>query len=94
MEVVKEPGVHVIFCGITHHEDLAEEDFVVNVPCWPQEWGDGAALDSLTASRLQELEDILSPGMVSNIGPKNKLQRLEDNKASGNEEPSSWEQGI
>ncbi|RSL44425.1 hypothetical protein CEP54_014689 [Fusarium duplospermum] len=94
VDMVKEPGVHVIFCGITHYKDLAEQDFVVNIPCWPERWGDGAALDSLTVERLQELEDILGPGLVSNIGLKNQAQRLKGKKEIGDEKPSSWEQEI
>ncbi|KAL2669945.1 hypothetical protein Neosp_015111 [[Neocosmospora] mangrovei] len=90
-DMVQEPGVHVIFCGITHYEDLAEQEFVVNIPCYPGKWGDGAALDSLTTERLQKLEDILGPGLVSNIGPKNKNKRLKDKKTIGNEESCSWD---
>lgn len=88
---MKEPGAHIIFYGTTHYKDLAEREFVANIPYWPEKWGDGAALDSLTAERLQELKDILGPGLVSNIGPKNKNQRLKDKKTISNDESCSWE---
>ncbi|KAF5717557.1 hypothetical protein FMUND_5718 [Fusarium mundagurra] len=67
-----EPGVHVIFVGISHHKDIGEEGHDCRIPCDPAlgSFEAGDVLGTLTPQRLQELEVDLGPGLVSNIGPK------------------------
>ncbi|KAF9769778.1 hypothetical protein IL306_012740 [Fusarium sp. DS 682] len=69
-----EPGVHVIFIATSHHEDIGEEGQWERIPCDPaaNSFEAGDVLGGLTAERLQQLEDDLGPGLVSNIGPKEK----------------------
>ncbi|KAH7154082.1 hypothetical protein DER46DRAFT_702727 [Fusarium sp. MPI-SDFR-AT-0072] len=69
-----EPGVHVIFVGISHHKDIGEEGHDCRIPCDPAvgSFEAGDVLGGLTPERLQQLEDSLSPGLVSNIGPREK----------------------
>nr|RBQ90378.1 hypothetical protein FVER53263_08631 [Fusarium verticillioides] len=67
-----EPGVHVIFVAISHHNDIGEEGHECRIPCDPAlgSFEAGDVLGSLTPQRLQELEVDLGSGLVSNIGPK------------------------
>ncbi|SCO57921.1 uncharacterized protein FFMR_15077 [Fusarium fujikuroi] len=69
-----EPGVHVIFVAISHHKDIGKEGPDCRIPCDPAlgSFEAGDVLGSLTPERLQELEVDLGPGLVSNIGPKEK----------------------
>ncbi|KAF4420151.1 hypothetical protein FACUT_11316 [Fusarium acutatum] len=67
-----EPGVHVIFVGISHHKDIGEKGHDCRILCDPALGSFKAAdvLGTLTPERLQQLEGDLGPGLVSNIGPK------------------------
>ncbi|KAF4333124.1 hypothetical protein FBEOM_13072 [Fusarium beomiforme] len=68
------PGVHVIFVATSHFGDIGEERHGARIPCDPaaHPFETGDVLGSLTPDRLQQLEDHLGPGLVSNIGPKEK----------------------
>ena len=69
-----DPGVHVIFVGISQHKDIGEEGYDCRIPCDPAvgSFEAGDVLGGLTPERLQQLEDSLGPGLVSNIGPRMK----------------------
>ncbi|KAF5643860.1 hypothetical protein F52700_2732 [Fusarium sp. NRRL 52700] len=69
-----EPGVHVIFVGISHHDDIGEEGYDCRIPCDPAlgPFEAGDVLGSLTPQKLEQLEIDLGPGLVSAIGPKEK----------------------
>ncbi|KAH7237016.1 uncharacterized protein BKA55DRAFT_694639 [Fusarium redolens] len=71
-----EPGVHVIFLGVSRYKDIGEEGHDARIPCDPaaSSFEAGDVLGSLTPERLQQLEDSLGPGLVSNIGPKKKQE--------------------
>ncbi|KAM0083247.1 hypothetical protein ACKRZS_004517 [Fusarium odoratissimum] len=69
-----DPGVHVIFVSISQHKDIGEEGYDCRIPCDPAvgSFEAGDVLGGLTPERLQQLEDSLGPGLVSNIGPRMK----------------------
>ncbi|KAI1023951.1 hypothetical protein LB504_005280 [Fusarium proliferatum] len=72
--VSDEPGVHVIYVAISHHKDIGEEGPDCRIPCDPAlgSFEAGDVMGTLTPGRLQDLEVDLGPGLVSNIGPKEK----------------------
>ncbi|KAF5973936.1 hypothetical protein FBULB1_8005 [Fusarium bulbicola] len=71
---IDEPGVHVIFVSISHHKDIGEEGHDVRIPCDPAlgSFEAGDVLGTLTPEKLQQLEVDLGPGLVSNIGSREK----------------------
>ena len=60
-----DPGVHVIFVGISQHKDIGEEGYDCRIPCDPAvgSFEAGDVLGGLTPERLQQLEDSLGPGL-------------------------------
>ncbi|KAK2693414.1 hypothetical protein QWA68_006884 [Fusarium oxysporum] len=56
-----DPGVHVIFVGISQHKDIGEEGYDCRIPCDPAvgSFEAGDVLGGLTPERLQQLEDSL-----------------------------------
>lgn len=87
---MKEPDGHVVFCGTTHYEDLAEEGPVANALWEPEKGGNGGQL--WTASRANGSRSLRTS--VSNVGLKSKSKRLDDNKANRSEDSVDREQEL